>query len=340
MKHLFLSVVAVLIGMSAFAAPDASAPNVYNAVVYNHQDSARLVGTWLLPETTTPKAVLVLAGGSGQQDRDETIMNHKPFRAIAERLSKEGYGVLRLDDRGVGGSTGDVANATTADFTRDVAAALAWLDSVSPDAPKGILGHSEGGLIAINLAQDPLCDFIITLGAPAMPGDSIILQQGRAVTQAMMGRYDAEPIQKSLLAIAKSDLGYDEAKVKLMEIMMKQLGAQADLPGVRNQVEMQVEVILSPWYRHYLRYDPAPAITEVSKPWLALNGDKDFQVLPENLELIGQFNPRADRILLPSHNHLFLECTTGLPQEYFLLKGDISETTLQTVVDWLNKHFE
>ena len=307
-----------------------------NAVVYNKTDGARLVGTWLMPEDTLPKAAIVLASGSGLQDRNETILNHRPFRAIAERLAKEGYGVLRLDDRGVGKSTGDIASATTATFTRDIASALEWVDSVVPGVKKGILGHSEGGMIAINLAQDPKCDFIITLATPSFPGDSIILSQGRAVTVAMSGRYDAEPLQKKLLATAKSDLPYDEAKEKIWELMSEQMGDRINLPFVKKQVELQVESILSPWYREFLRTDPAPAIGAVNKRWLALNGEKDYQVLHQNLAHIKSLNYNAECMILPGHNHLFLECNTGLPQEYSMLKGDISEATLETIVNWLN----
>ncbi|MDE6682803.1 MAG: alpha/beta fold hydrolase [Muribaculaceae bacterium] len=312
-------------------------PNPDNAIVYNSADSATLVGTWLMPESGKMKAALVLATGSGLQDRDETILKHKPFRAIAERLSKEGYGVLRLDDRGIGKSTGDVANATTANFTRDIASALEWLDSVAPGVKKGVLGHSEGGLIAINLASDPKCDFIITLGAPAYPGDSIILSQARAVSVAMAGSYPGEALQKELLSIAKSELPYEDAKEKLMMMLSEQVGPQISLPMVKKQLEMQVESVLSPWCREFLRTDPAPAIKQVTKPWLAINGEKDFQVLPINLSRIADLNYNAECVLLPGHNHLFLECTTGFPQEYSMLKGDISEETLNTIVNWLNR---
>lgn len=328
--------IAFLIGMVAWAhgmfaqTVVTEAEAVDNAVVWNAAEGARLVGTWTAPEN--PKAVIVLASGSGQQDRDENIMGHKPFKALAEALSKEGYGVLRLDDRGVGGSTGEVKTATTANFTNDIACALAWMDSIAPGKPKGVLGHSEGGMIAINLAQNPLCDFIITLGAPAMPGDSIILTQGRAVTEAMTGRYDGEPLQKQLLSLAKGDLSKDEAKKQMMELLTAQLGAQAYIPGVKQQLEGQVEMMLSPWYREFLRTDPAPAIKAVNKPWLALNGDKDYQVLPVNLELIGQLNPQAKCVMLPNHNHLFLETTNGLPQEYMMLKGDISDETIAVIL--------
>ena len=307
-----------------------------NAIVYNKRDSACLVCTWLMPENDDPKAAIVLATGSGLQDRDETLLNHRPFRAIAERLSKEGYAVLRLDDRGVGKSTGDVTNATTTTLTGDIAAALEWMDSVAPNVKKGVLGHSEGGLIAINLAQNPKCDFIITLAAPSFPGDSIILSQGRAVTTAMMGKYDAEPLQKKLLAIAKSDIPYEEAKINITALLAEQLGEQFNLPIVKKQVDLQVETVLTPWYREFLRTDPTEAIRAVNKRWLALNGEKDFQVLPQNLAHIKEINYNAECMILPGHNHLFLECTTGLPQEYTLLKGDISEDTLNMIVDWLN----
>ncbi len=312
--------------------------NSDNAIVYNVADSALLVGTWLAPESGNMKGALVLATGSGQQDRDETILNHKPFRAIATRLVKEGYGVLRLDDRGIGKSRGEVANATTADFTRDMQAALSWIDSVSPGVKKGVLGHSEGGLIAINLAKDPKCDFIITLGAPAFPGDSIILTQARAVTVAMTGSYPGEALQKELLSIAKSDMPYEQAKEILLTRLGEQVGPQINIPMVKKQIEMQVEVLLSPWYRTFLRTDPAEAIKDVNKPWLAINGEKDFQVLPDNLSRIAHLNYNAECYLLPGHNHLFLECNTGLPQEYASLKGDISEKTLETIVNWLNSH--
>ena len=105
---------------------------------------------------------------------------------------------------------------------------------------------------------------------------------------------------------------------------------------VKKQIELQVETILSPWYREFLRTDPASDIKAVNKPWLALNGDKDFQVLPINLSIIGELNPTAQCVLLPDHNHLFLESTTGLPQEYAALTGDISDATLDAIVSWLN----
>lgn len=332
----------ILLSISAFVGPRAvSAETVAdlpdNAVVYNSTDSARLVGTWIMPENGKIKAALVLASGSGLQDRDETIMNHRPFRAIANRLREKGYGVLRLDDRGVGKSSGDVEKATTETFTTDIAAALDWLDSVAPGVKKGVLGHSEGGLIAINLAQNPKCDFIITLAAPAFPGDSIILAQGRDLTVAMSGRYDAEPVQKKILSTAKSELSYDEAKTAILEIMSDQLGAQANLPIVKKQLEAQVETILTPWFRAFLRTDPKDAIMAVEKPWLAINGEKDFQVSYDNLDRISSLNYNAECILLPGHNHLFLECTTGWPQEYISLQGDISEETLKTITDWLEK---
>ncbi|MBD5347894.1 MAG: alpha/beta hydrolase [Bacteroides sp.] len=307
-----------------------------NAIIYNKRDSARLVGTWLMPEDANPKAALILVTGSGLQDRDETILNHRPFRAIAERLSKEGYAVLRLDDRRVGKSTGDVINATTNTLTGDIAAALEWIDSVAPNVKRGVLGHSEGGLIAINLAQNPKCDFIITLAAPSWPGDSIILSQGRAVTTAMVGKYEAEPIQKKILSIAKSDIPHEEAKAGITALLAGQLGEQFNMPIVKKQVDLQVETVLTPWYREFLRTDPTESIRAVNKRWLALNGEKDFQVLPQNLAHIKELNYNAECMILPGHNHLFLECATGLPQEYTMLKGDISEETLNMIVNWLN----
>lgn len=300
--------------------------------VLNPEAGITLAGTLSVPDGT-PRGSLVLATGSGLQNRDEELMGHRPFKVIAEFLADHGYAVLRMDDRGFGESEGNGEEATTGDFVTDIASGLALVDSVFPEVPTGVLGHSEGGTIAIRLAPNPKCDFIVTLGAPAWSGDSIVMSQSRAVATAMTGSWAAEQTQRKLLDLAKSSAPSPMARVGMMMEMKKNLGEAADLPQVQSALGAQIDAMLSPWYRSFLRYDPAEDIKNVSKPWIALNGSLDHQVLPANLETVKALNPKAKTILMPDHNHLFQVCRTGLPQEYVSIAEDISEQTLNTILE-------
>lgn len=308
--------------------------------ITNHHDGITLAGTLSMPDSIEPKAAIVMATGSGQQNRDEEIFGHRPFKTIADHLTANGYAVLRMDDRGIGGSNGDFSTATTLDFAHDVAAGVAYMDSCFTRIPVGIIGHSEGGSIAIrNAAHNPKCEFIITLAAPAWPGDSIIMSQSRAMATRMTGRWDGEALQRHILETAKSDLPLKQANTILYMTLAESLGEGAKLPEVQKQIAAQVEVLLSPWYRNMLRHDPTAEIKSINKPWLALNGDLDLQVLPENLTTISELNPGAIIKLLPGHNHLFQRCNTGMVQEYATIQEDISPVTLETITRWLDGLF-
>mgnify|MGYP002533183637 FL=1 len=297
-----------------------------------------LGGTLTRPEGT-PKAALVLASGSGAQDRDEEVLGHRPFKAIAEYLAGKGYAVIRMDDRGVGESGGDASKMTISDYASDISAAIGALDSIFPAGlPKGVLGHSEGGNAAVKTALGDLhCRFIITLAAPAWPGDSVIMSQARAMATAMTGKWDGEAAQRRILELVKSPLPTVALAPTLYSELGRMLGSAAELPQVKKQIQQQVDVLVSPAYRSLVRYNPAEDMRKVAVPWLALNGDKDFQVLPENLSAIAELNPRAQTRLLPGHNHLFLECHSGFPTEYSSLPGDISPETLEAIASWLDE---
>lgn len=308
--------------------------------IVNRHDGITLAGTLSAPDNRQPKAVIVMATGSGQQNRDEEIMGHKPFKTIADHLTANGYAVIRMDDRGIGGSGGDFASATTDDFLRDIAAGLAYADSCLAGIPAGVLGHSEGGTIAIrSAATDPRCEFILTLAAPAWAGDSIIMSQSRAIANAMTGRWDGEEFQRSIIGIAKSSTPPAQANTMIYMTLSQSLGESAKIPAVQQQIAAQVEGMLSPWYRSMLRYNPATDISAVNKPWLALNGSRDIQVLPENLNTISELNPGAIVKLLPDHNHLFQRCKTGMIQEYASISEDISPETLEVITKWLDGLF-
>lgn len=309
-----------------------------NVTVYNAKDGITLGGTLTLPAKSKPKAVLVLATGSGSQNRDEEIMGHRPFKVIAEYLSENGYAVLRMDDRGVGESHGDPASATIDDYVTDVSCAIAKLDSCfSGSVPKGVLGHSEGGTVAIKIAnRNPGCSFIITLGAPAWEGDSIIMSQARAMAVGMMGRWDGEKDQRYFLDLVKSDMPGNLLQSVLYTAVADKVGEAAKMPQVQEQIRRQVGVMCSPGYRAMIKYNPADDIRNVSVPWLALNGDKDCQVLPANLATIAGLNPSAKTVLLSGHNHLFQKCSTGMIQEYAVISHDISDETLSEILRFLD----
>ena len=304
--------------------------------VKNHEASVTLAGTLTTPTEGVPKGAIVLATGSGAQNRDEEILGHKPFKLIAETLSAKGYAVLRMDDRGTGKSTGNFSAATTDDFATDIAAGIDELKLRFNNVPTGILGHSEGGTIAIKEAvSNPGCDFIITLGAPAWQGDSIIMSQARALAVGLTGKWDAEAHQREILDLVKSNLNGMQLHMMLMLKLQELYGESASHQKMQEAISKQLEVLTSDWYRSMIKYDPASDIRQVRKPWLALQGDRDTQVLPGNLQTISELNPMVHTKLLPEHNHLFQRCTTGLINEYDHIAEDVSPQTLDAIVEWL-----
>lgn len=328
-----LFVIAACLGGALFA----DAFETRDVVISNQRDNVRLAGTLVTPDDSRVKAAIVLASGSGGQDRDETILHHKPFKVIAESLADKGFAVLRMDDRGVGESTGDASKVTLNSNVRDVEATANWLDSVFTDTPVGIIGHSEGGQIAVRLSPNKNIDFIVTLAAPAWAGDSIIMSQGRAIATAMTGRWDGEALQRKLLDASKSNLPYYLAHSMMYIEMANSLGEMAKVTQVQAQLNQQIDAMLSPWYREFLRYNPAEDIRRVSKPWLALNGSKDMQVLPANLESIKELNPKADTLLLEGLNHLFTPANSGSPSEYATISEPLSAAVIEAIADWLEK---
>lgn len=343
MQNLFASILATACciathGTTPLAASATSIPCAFGerelTVVTN--DGTAMGATLTAPTgDIRPKATVVLATGSGTQNRDEELFGKKPFKTLAEYLSANGYAVLRVDDRGLD-NPADAAKATIDTYASDVAAAVAVADSMFADTPTGIIGHSAGGAYAIiNAVRNPQVDFIVTLAAPAWSGDSIIMSQSRALAVAMTGRYDNEGLQRRLMNIVKSNMPDFAARIALTQALNESLGDIAKLPRTGEQLNRQIEALLTPYYRTMVRYNPAADIAAVDTPWLALNGSKDTQVLPDNLDTIKQLNPKACTIMLDEHNHLFQPCTTGLVQEYAEIPGDFSPLTLENILNWL-----
>jgi hypothetical protein len=307
----------------------------------------KLAGTLTCPRGDGPFPAVVLISGSGPQDRDETLMGHKPFWVLADYLTRQGIAVLRYDDRGIGKSTGKFETATSKDFADDAAGAVAFLKSRKQLGKIGLMGHSEGGLIApMVAAENPDVGFIILLAGPGTPGDLILVAQGQLIVKAMGGGEKALARQKSiqlkLFAMAKD--GADEAKLKsAIKDMEKELTAEEkkELDKVRGMAEGQIARLATPWFRFFLSYDPRPTLSKVKCPVLAVNGELDLQVpAKENLEAIEKAvraggNSDVTVKAFAGLNHLFQTAQTGLPTEYGTIEETFSPAVMTMIGEWI-----
>jgi pimeloyl-ACP methyl ester carboxylesterase len=296
---------------------------------------------------------VLLISGSGGQDRDESILGHKPFLILADYLTRRGIAVLRVDDRGVGGTSGDASKATTADFTDDVLAGVAYLKSRKDIDPRriGLIGHSEGALIApLAATRSPDVAFIVLLAAAGVPGDEIIMRQGELIARAQKADEakiaESQKLQRQLLEILKNEPDAEKAKARLREAFanssaLAAAGTPAAREALEKQIAAQVDVMLTPWFRYYVAYDPAPTLRKVRCPVLALNGDKDLQVdskqnIPPITQALAASNNGDSTIMeLQGLNHLFQHCTTGSPVEYGRISETFAPKALDLIGNWI-----
>ena len=327
----------------------------------NSQAGITLAGTLALPSTQRNFPVAILITGSGPQNRDEEISGHKPFLIIADHLTKQGIAVLRFDDRGVGQSTGEFKTATTADFASDVASAIKYVKSRKEinDNKIGLIGHSEGGMVAPLVASESEdVNFMVMLAGPRIDLVNLMLMQQELLAKAY-GISEAD-INKYILPVHKKayhmittysdstalkaelkDL-IDESYDKIKEAYDRS-SADAMISDLTKEeaISMQAEEWSSEWYRYFLKYDPASILENVSCPVLALNGDKDLQVTPkENLSAIDSALRRGGNTnvtvkMLPNLNHLFQNCETGSPEEYDEIDETFSPVALREISDWI-----
>ncbi|GAB5403245.1 MAG: alpha/beta fold hydrolase [Aureliella sp.] len=330
--------------------PQAPFPYAIEEVTF-HNDTAdiNLAGTLTLPRSDTPSPAVILISGSGPQDRDESIADHKPFWVIADHLSRRGIAVLRFDDRGVGKSEGDFAKANSTDFATDAQAAVEFLRSRSDiDSTKiGLCGHSEGGLIAPMVAsEDQDLAFIILLAGPGVNGEQILLSQGQLILKAA-GASDEElqseqTIQRILLDLAKREPALSkESFIEATQNAIKPHLDEKDQARSQQIAETAATQLLSPWFRYFLTYEPAPTLQSVSCSVLALNGELDVQVAPNlNLPAIRAALQKAptedfEIVELKGLNHLFQNCTTGGIEEYQEIEETFAPKALDTITDWI-----
>lgn len=269
----------------------------------NKTANARFAGTLVYPEgykEGDKVPVLIMVTGSGAENRDEEVFDHKPFLVIADYLARHGVASLRFDDRGVGKSTGSMEGATTKDFAEDALAGIEMLRGLKQFSKVGVLGHSEGGSVAFMLGAKQKVDFIISMAGVGAKGDTALTAQANR-TYELMG----VPMQVNVA-----------------------------------QYRAQVAQLNSPWLNYFLDYDPIPDIQGTRCPVFAINGDKDVQVVSSlNLKGIEKALSKNKKNLVkeyPGLNHLFQHCTTGLPTEYAGIEETISEEVLGDIATWIN----
>ena len=307
----------------------------------NEKEGNTLAGTLTIPEGEGPFPAMVLVSGSGQQNRDEELMNHRPFWVIADYCARHGIAVLRYDDRGIGGSTGEVENATSMDFSYDAEAAFDYLRNRKEinAAKVGILGHSEGGVINFMVsARRPEVAFLVSLAGPSVNGIEMLKEQQAAILRASgmteeMVQFNGNA-NAQMFNIIETSNDREEADTLLRQLL-KGWGYNEEL------TEQTVGQMASPWMYYFLRYDPTDAIVKTNCPALLLNGSKDLQVIAsQNLpgyEKIIAEHGKANLTMreLPDLNHLFQHCETGSPNEYFEIEETISPEVLETIVGFV-----
>ncbi len=296
-------------------------------------------GTLTVPEGAGPHPAVILISGSGAQDRDETIFNHRPFHVLADHLSRRGIAVLRYDDRGVGKSNGDRADATPVDFSDDAEGGLDFLANRKDiDAKRvGFIGHSEGGVIAPMIAvRRPETAFIVLMAGSGVDGEQILYEQGQAVLKAQgateEGLTAQRAIQEKMFGIVRTERDPEAAAVKLKELL-----------GGSPAVEQSVRNVNSMWFRYFLTYNPQPVLEKVKCPVLALNGSLDTQVVaPQNLPAIEAALKRGgnrdfETVLLPGLNHLMQTAKTGGIGEYSQIEETMAPAALEKIASWLRQ---
>ncbi len=332
-------------------------------VSYTNADKSITYGaTITVPKGKGPFPALLLITGSGPQNRDEEIFSHKPFAVIADHLTKKGYVVLRVDDRGTGSTTGDFSSATSEDFMYDAMASLAYLRSRSDVDKKkvGLLGHSEGGMIAPMIAaKDKNIDFIVMLAGPGIKNTQLMAEQNKAMLEKMeISKAAIDKYLELFLQIEESTVHTENADQLKEEITKEVKAWRANTSSTivsltthvyddkteADFVNTMTHALSGKWHKYFLSYDIQPTLKKLSCKVLALNGEKDIQVVSKSnlagikMCLEQSKSKKFDVIELKGLNHLFQECNMCTIQEYGQIEQTISPTALETISAWLDKN--
>ncbi len=323
-------------------------PYLVKEVEYlNPESGYKIAGTLTIPTDAKNCPAVILITGSGVQDRDETIFEHKPFMVIADYLTRNGIAVLRTDDRGVGGSEGEIKSATSNDFATDVIAGIEYLKTVSEiDIKKiGLIGHSEGGIIAPIVATKTTdVAFIVLLAGPGTTGKQILFNQAALINKTA-GLTDGQIEQNRKLQEAIFNILLTEKDSAKQMDRLQRTYSNGMYPMMNDEqkklIDTKVAGINNAWFKYFLTYNPYPTLTKVTCPVLALNGEKDLQVPAKtNLTAIKKAlteggNKNFETLELNGLNHLFQHCKTGAVSEYSEIEETISPEVLKIITDWI-----
>lgn len=320
----------------------------------NAKDNVKIAGTLTTPRGEGKYPAVILISGSGAQDRNETVFGHRPFLILADYLTRRGIAVLRVDDRGVGGTDLGSENSTSANFAEDVIAGIEYLKTRKEINPKqiGLIGHSEGGMIApMVAARTRDAAFLVLLAGLGQTGEDVLYTQTELMDKAG-GRSAAVTAQliktlKNVMSILRSEPDKKRAEQKINEMLGKQTGEglteaeKKELAPVVSAVRAQIPMYVSAWFRYFIEFNPHPTLKKVKVPVLALNGELDLQVAyRENLDLIAAGlkagkNKDVTVKSFPKLNHLFQTSQTGQLSEYDKIEETMSPAVLETIADWI-----
>lgn len=320
----------------------------------NAFSNIELAGTLTIPKGLGTFPAVVLVSGSGAQNRDEELLNHKPFLVLADYLTRNGIAVLRYDDRGIGESGGKFDGATTSDFAYDAQAAYTYLKSLKKINKNkiGIIGHSEGGMIApMVAAADSTVKFIVLLAGPGIPINQLMLKQTE-VNSRFSGIKEEEiaislELNKKFYEILLHEENNDSAKLKIEQIVADHVNSMPSeiAEQIVQELPQITSTMLSPWFRYFINFNPEHYLRQINCPVLAINGNKDCQVSAvENLAGIRKSvketnNKNVYTYIMPDLNHLMQHCETGYVNEYIKIEETFSEEVMKIIADWI-KHVE
>jgi pimeloyl-ACP methyl ester carboxylesterase len=325
-------------------------------VIENSAGGVKLAATLTLPAGQGPFPAVVLLTGSGAQDRNESIMGHRPFLVLADHLTRAGIAVLRADDRGVGGSSGDLSQSTYDDLAGDALAGVAFLKARKEiDAKRiGVAGHSEGasvGMVAAGRSADVA--FLLLMAGPGVTGEQLMYEQSKTIARMPGGNERAaalnRKLQEAMFAAIKKGTTREAAEKRLREAIKNFVASMSAedrqaAPMLQAVAERQAPALLTPGFRSLLLFDPAPALAKVKCPVLALYGELDSQVppaqnrAPMEAALKASGNGNASVVVLPSLNHLFQNAKTGLVTEYAAIEETFAPAALDVISAWIQRH--
>lgn len=331
--------------------PSPPFPYISQAITFSSGD-IHLSGTLTLPRGDGPFPVVLFVSGSGPQDRNLEIFGHKPFLLLADQLTRGGMATLRWDDRGVGGSSGVLEKATTEDLAGDILAGIEFLKhgdqrNKIDTGRVGILGYSEGSTVAaVAATRSDDVRAVVLLAPMGIPGREVLMEQAAIVSRSANVPQDFIDLQRErqtrLFDAVIAGAPEDTLRARTVALMKARLPTPKD-EEIRAKLGEEMARLESPWFRHFLEYDPRDALTRLHVPVLALTGEKDVQVSPgANLPRIQRAleeagNPDATVEAVPNLNHLFQECLTGKFEEYAGINQTMAPSILDRIRTWLSQ---